>query len=154
MFSTLFSPITEAISVVRKNIFQNDTGSLKTKNEINTAPTAPIPVQTGYATPTGMPCTAFAKSTALKTYNNPNAEIHAHHWASTETLALPRQNVKAVSHSPAAIRKIQLITKNAFRGLHKYHGDSFRSKGKGKEKDEKIRKQHAFFACYYVFLAL
>jgi len=27
---------------------------------------------------------------------------------------LPRQNVKAVSHSPAAIRKIQLITNKRF----------------------------------------
>ena len=46
-YSTLFNPTTEAISVERKNIFQNETGSLKTKSEISTAPTAPIPVHTG-----------------------------------------------------------------------------------------------------------
>lgn len=42
-----FSPIIDPISVVRKNSRQNVAGSLNMKIPTITAPTAPIPVQTG-----------------------------------------------------------------------------------------------------------
>ncbi len=43
---TTFSPITEQISVVIKNIRQKLIGSLKTNIPIKTVPTAPMPVHT------------------------------------------------------------------------------------------------------------
>lgn len=43
-----------------KNILQNVAGSLKKKIPTSTAPTAPIPVQTGYTVPIGSLSAAFA----------------------------------------------------------------------------------------------
>ena len=57
---TVLSPTIEAISVVRKNSRQNVAGSLKMKMPTSTAPTAPMPVHTAYAVPSGSVCVAFA----------------------------------------------------------------------------------------------
>lgn len=60
-------PIIEPIRVVRKNNRQKDMDSSKIKIPTSTAPTAPMPVHTGYAVPKGNVCVAFANNTALKT---------------------------------------------------------------------------------------
>lgn len=44
----------DTISVVRKNNLQKVTGSRNMKIPTSTAPTAPIPVHTGYAVPIGI----------------------------------------------------------------------------------------------------
>lgn len=53
-------------SVVIKKSLQNVAGSLNTRMPIRTVPTAPIPVHTGYAVPTGIVLTAFARNNILK----------------------------------------------------------------------------------------
>ena len=63
----IFSPMMDAISVVRKNSRQNVAGSLKMNMPTSTAPTAPIPVQKGYAVPIGSVWVALANNTALNT---------------------------------------------------------------------------------------
>lgn len=50
---TAFRPTIETISVKIKNILQNSAGSLKKKIPISAVPTAPIPVHTAYAVPSG-----------------------------------------------------------------------------------------------------
>ena len=47
IYPTILSPTIERISVLRKNTLQKVAGSWKTKMPNNTAPTAPMPVQTG-----------------------------------------------------------------------------------------------------------
>ena len=66
-YEMIFSPMMDAISVVRKNSRQNVAGSLKMNMPTSTAPTAPIPVQAGYAVPIGSVWVALANNTALNT---------------------------------------------------------------------------------------
>ena len=108
-YPTTLSPTIERINVLRKNTRQKVAGSRKTKMPNNTAPTAPMPVQTGYAMPMGIVCVAFAKSTALSTYSAAKPEIHSQYSVPTASLVFPRQNVKPVSQRPAMIRIIQFM---------------------------------------------
>lgn len=66
MLYTIFKPTIEPIRVVIKKRRANDAGSLKKTMPRITVPTAPIPVQTGYAVLIGKDCTAFANKTMLK----------------------------------------------------------------------------------------
>lgn len=74
-----------------------------------TVPTAPMPVQTGYAVPMGSVCVALASRAILSMLKHIKPPIHAHHSMPSVSLALPRQKVKATSQSPAAIRINQFI---------------------------------------------
>jgi hypothetical protein len=58
-----------------KNIRQKETGSLNTKIPMITVPTAPIPVQTGYAVPSGIVFTARERKYILKNDDDKNV-IH------------------------------------------------------------------------------
>ena len=59
-----FNPIIDPIRVVKKNNLQKVAGSRNMKIPTSTAPTAPIPVHTGYAVPNGIVCVALARNTA------------------------------------------------------------------------------------------
>ena len=61
-----FNPMIERIKVVIKNKRPKVAGSWKNRIPTNTVPTAPIPVQTGYAVPMGNVCAAFASRNMLK----------------------------------------------------------------------------------------
>lgn len=74
-----------------------------------TVPTAPMPVQTGYAVPMGSVCVALASRAMLSMLKHIKPPIHAHHSMPSVSLALPRQKVKATSQSPAVIRINQFI---------------------------------------------
>lgn len=109
-----------------KNTRQNVAGSLKKSIPIITAPTAPIPVHTGYTVPIGN----FSAALAMRYMLNASATANpVHHHASscpTAVLVLPRQNVKPVSISPAKISIIQFITEfHPIRGLQERLGVSF-----------------------------
>ena len=95
--------------VVRKNNLQKVVGSRNINIPTSTAPTAPIPVHTGYAVPNGIVCVALARNTALSTYRTANAEIHEYHSVPVTPFARPRLYVKPTSHSPATINIIQFI---------------------------------------------
>ncbi len=107
-----FNPIIETMSVVKKNNLQKVAGSLNMNIPISTAPTAPIPVHTGYAVPKGIVCVAFARKTALNTYKTANATIHIHHSVPATPFARPRQYVKPTSQSPATIKIIQFTLRS------------------------------------------
>lgn len=64
---TIFSPITEAMRVKMKNMRQKVAGSLNTRMPMSTVPTAPMPVQMGYAVPMGMTLVAFDRKSMLRT---------------------------------------------------------------------------------------
>lgn len=74
-----------------------------------TVPTAPIPVHTGYAVPSGIVLVALARRTILKRKNIANAIYQNIAFFPDERLPLPRQNAKPVSQSPAIIKIIQFI---------------------------------------------
>ena len=109
-YCTTFRPTTDAIRVKMKNSLQNEAGSLNTKIPTMTVPTAPIPVQTGYAVPRGMVFVAFVSSTMLRKHRKRNAAYHNAALFPVSILPFPRQNAKPVSHSPATINRIQSIS--------------------------------------------
>ena len=109
-YCTIFRPTTDAIRVKMKNSLQNEAGSLNTKIPTMTVPTAPIPVQTGYAVPRGMVFVAFVSSTMLRKHRKRNAAYHNAALFPVSILPFPRQNAKPVSHSPATINIIQSIS--------------------------------------------
>ncbi len=104
-----FNPIIEIIRVEIKNNLQKLDGSLKKRIPTITVPTAPIPVQTGYAVPIGIVCTAFANSVMLRVRHTMNPNPQRHHGVPDNPFILPRQNAKPVSKHPAIIRRIQFI---------------------------------------------
>lgn len=93
-----------------KNIRQNVAGSLKKRMPIITAPTAPIPVHTGYTVPIGMVLAARAIRNMLNESEARNPAHHQYCAAATAVFVFPRQKVNATSISPAIIRIIQFIT--------------------------------------------
>lgn len=95
-----------------KNNRQNVAGSLKNKIPTITVPTAPIPVQTGYAVPMGIVCTAFDNSSILRVRHSRNPSPQKNHGVPDSPLILPRQNANPVSKHPAMMRRIQFITQN------------------------------------------
>ena len=105
----VFNPIIDPMRVVKKNNLQKVAGSRDMRIPTSTAPTAPIPVHTGYAVPKGIVCVALARNTALSTYITANAEIQVHHSAPVTPFARPRLYVKPTSQSPATIKIIQFI---------------------------------------------
>ena len=109
-YCTIFRPTTDAIRVKMKNSLQNEAGSLNTKIPTMTVPTAPIPVQTGYAVPRGMVFVAFVSSTMLRKHRKRNAAYHNAALFPVSILPFPRQNAKPVAHSPATINIIQSIS--------------------------------------------
>ena len=102
-------PTIDPMSVAVKNSRQNVAGSLKKRIPTITVPTAPIPVQTGYAMPNGMVCVTFANNPILTTENTANPPIQSHHCSPSTHFARPRQYVKPTSHSPATININQFI---------------------------------------------
>ena len=54
LYANIFNPIIEMMRVVMKNNLQKVAGSWNMNIPTITAPTAPIPVQTGYAVPNGI----------------------------------------------------------------------------------------------------
>ena len=107
----------EPMSVVRKNSLQNVAGSWNMNIPTTTAPTAPMPVHTGYAVPNGIVCLALARSTALSTYSKANAAIQVHHSVPVTPLAFPKLYVNPTSHSPATIKIIQFIFSHSFKNI-------------------------------------
>ena len=105
----VLSPTIEEMSRVMKNNLQKVAGSPKKRMPTMTVPTAPMPVQTGYAVPMGSVCVALASRAMLSMLKHIKPPIHAHHSMPSVSLALPRQKVKATSQSPAAIRINQFI---------------------------------------------
>ena len=101
--------------VVRKNNLQKVAGSRNMNIPTSTAPTAPIPVHTGYAIPNGIVCVALARNKALSTYRTANAEIQVNHSVPVTPFVRPRQYVKPTSHSPAIINIIQFIFVSRFK---------------------------------------
>lgn len=75
-YDTTLSPIIDAIRVKRKNIRPIDTGSLNTNIPNSTVPTAPIPVHTAYAVPSGNVCDARARRYILKNVAAKNPAPH------------------------------------------------------------------------------
>lgn len=98
----------ERMRVVRKKMRQKVAGSWKNSMPITTAPTAPMPVHTGYTVPMGI----FSADLAIRYMLRASAAKNpVHHNASSvpvASLVLPRQKVNAVSISPAKISMIQL----------------------------------------------
>ena len=93
-----------------KNIRQKVAGSLKKTMPMITAPTAPIPVQTGYTVPIGIDRAARAIRYILKDNEVRKPAHHQYCEAPTAVFVFPRQNVKATSINPAIIRIIQFIS--------------------------------------------
>ena len=54
LYANIFNPIIEMMRVVMENNLQKVAGSRNMNIPTITAPTAPIPVQTGYAVPNGI----------------------------------------------------------------------------------------------------
>ena len=75
----------------------------------STVPTAPIPVHTGYAVPSGNVWIALASRPILKNVNTRKPPIHNHHSSPVTVRARPKQKVNPTSHSPARIRIIQFM---------------------------------------------
>lgn len=107
-YPKIFRPMIERIKVVMKKIRQKVAGSLKKRMPTITAPTAPIPVHTGYTVPIGNRSAAFAIRNILseRAAKNPTHH-HIRSWPEAD-FVLPRQNVKATSMHPAKIRINQL----------------------------------------------
>lgn len=87
-----------------KNILQKVVGSLKKNIPTNTAPTAPIPVQTGYTVPIGIVRDARAIRYILNVKAVKKPPHHQNRDAPTAVFVLPRQNVKPTSIRPAIMR--------------------------------------------------
>jgi hypothetical protein len=121
---TTFKPITEATSVHVKKICIADVGSCRTNMPSSTVPTAPMPVQTGYATLSGRVLEALISRYMLAIVNNMNPAIHSQWAVPVVTLAFPRQKVKEHSQKPAIIRITQFIC-CPFSGQQHHAGDSF-----------------------------
>lgn len=96
--------------VVIKNKRQNVAGSLKKNMPTMTAPTAPMPVHTGYTVPIGIVFAARAIRYILKAREARNPAHHQYCAAPNAVFVFPKQNVKATSIRPANIRIIQFIT--------------------------------------------
>ena len=94
-----------------KNRRQKEAGSLNTRIPTSTVPTAPMPVHTGYAVPSGIVFAAFVSSTMLSTQIAANAVYQRTALFPVARFPLPRQKAKPVSHSPASIKIIQSIIK-------------------------------------------
>ena len=92
-----------------KNSRQNEAGSLKIIMPIITVPTAPMPVHTGYAVPSGIVFVALVRRIMLRMQRIAKAVYQNIDLFPVERLPLPRQNAKPVSHSPAIIRINQFI---------------------------------------------
>lgn len=99
----------ERIRVVMKKILQKVIGSLKKSIPTTTAPTAPMPVHTGYTVPIGIVRAARAIRYILKASETRKPVHHQYCAPPTAIFVFPRQNVKATSISPANIRIIQFI---------------------------------------------
>ena len=97
----------ERIKVVMKKIRQKVAGSLKKRMPTITAPTAPIPVHTGYTVPIGNRSAALAIRNILIERAAKNPIHHTSSWPAA-VFVLPRQKVKATSMHPAKIRINQL----------------------------------------------
>ena len=100
----------ERIWVVIKNMRRNVAGSLKKTIPIITAPTASMPVHTGYTVPIGIVLAARAIRYILKASEARNPPHHQYCATPDTVFVFPRQNVNATSISPANIRIIQFIT--------------------------------------------
>ncbi len=94
-----------------KNNLQKVAGSLKNKIPTITVPTAPIPVQTGYAVPIGMACTALESNIMLSVRQTIKPIPQRHHGVPVKPFSLPRQNAKPVSKHPAIMRSSQFMLK-------------------------------------------
>ena len=90
-YDTILSPIIDDISVKMKNKRQKVAGSWKNRMPTKTVPTAPIPVHTAYAVPTGRLCVTFANNPILIIVNIRNPQIQPHHARLSTDFALPRQ---------------------------------------------------------------
>lgn len=93
-----------------KNRRQKVAGSLKKRIPIMTAPTAPMPVHTGYTVPMGIVFAARAIRYILKAREARNPVHHQYCTAPSAVFVFPRQKVKETSISPAIIRIIQFIS--------------------------------------------
>ena len=102
------------MSVTIKNSRQKVAGSWKTRMPMITVPTAPIPVQTGYAVPSGIVCVTLANRPMLINENARKPPIQHHHSAPATDLARPRQYVKPTSQSPATTNKNQFINNKTY----------------------------------------
>lgn len=85
-------------------------GSLKNRMPTMTVPTAPIPVQTGYAVPIGMVWTALDSNIILRVRQTRKPMPQRHQGVSVNPFILPRQNAKPVSKHPAMMRRSQFIS--------------------------------------------
>jgi hypothetical protein len=121
---TTFKPITEATSVHVKKICIAEVGSCSTNMPSSTVPTAPIPVQTGYATLSGKVLDALISRYMLAIVNIMNPAIHSQCSVPVVTLAFPRQKVKEHSQKPAIIKITQFIC-CPLSGQQHHAGDSF-----------------------------
>lgn len=83
----------ERISVVMKKIRQKVAGSLKNTIPIITAPTAPMPVHTGYTVPIGIFSAAFAIRNMLSDNVTRNPTHQPVSSMPVAVFVLPRQKV-------------------------------------------------------------
>lgn len=110
----------EPIKVSIKNTRQKSVGSLKTMMPMITVPTAPMPVQTAYAVPTGKVCTALYNKNMLMDKQIKKPANHQVAVLPVVSLAFPRQAAKPASKIPAIIRRIQFIFQFFSKVIHYY----------------------------------
>lgn len=99
----------DRMSVKRKNIRQKSTGSLKIQIPTITVPTAPIPVQTAYAVPSGSVLVAVINKNMLIARQTKKPSNQMYDSFPLVSRDLPKHVAKPTSNNPAMINKNQDI---------------------------------------------
>src|SRR5690606_33496054 len=106
---TAFRPTMDPMRVVIKTNRHNVAGSLKKIMPTSTVPTAPMPVHTAYAVPSGSVCVALTSKAMLAVRHTRKLPYHQNASMPVDAFALPRLVVKPTSNKPAITKIIQFI---------------------------------------------